>query len=887
LSPAARSVLDPTKLALCDGSSVLLRPIEPSDEPHLLAFFESLAVESRRFRFFTAAPALRKIAHDACCVDLKQAFGVIAEREGSIVGHAAYHLVDAGCAEVAFAVADQLQGLGLATLLLARLADHADSRGIHTLRATVLPANVRMLEVFRESGFRLEMTADQDAIHVSFPTRMTATAVERFERREQIAAATALEAFLCPKSVAVIGASRNRGTPGAEVFHNLLEAEFAGAVYPVNAAAGVVQSVRAYPSTMEVPGVVDLAVIAVPCAHVIPGAKDCARKGVRALVVMSADFAETGAEGRARQEELLRVCREHGMRLVGPNCIGIANTDPTVRLNATFGPRAPLPGPAGFMSQSGALGLAAMDYAAMRGLGISSFVSVGNKADISGNDLLDYWESDPRTELILLYLESFGNPRKFARIARRVGKQKPILAVKSGRSVAGTRATSSHTGALLATSDVTVDALFHQAGVIRADTLEELFDVGVLLAAQPLPTGHGVGIVTNVGGPAILCADACESAGLTVAKLSDETQASLRAFLPPAASVANPVDMIATATADQYAQAIRVVAEDAGVDALIILFIPPLAGQSADVPGAISDAVAALERSKPVLAVAMSEEARSQLRIRDLRLPLYDFPEPAAIALGRAARYAEWRAKPLSVQAEVEGVHRDDAVAIVAEALGRGQEWLDPTWVARILGYYGLPLVEQQLARTPEEAGSVADKISGSVALKGIAPGRVHKTDAGLVRLDLLGAAEVRRAAAAMAADLATQGLPTPTFLVQRMVEGGVEMIVGVVHDPQFGPVLACGAGGTLVELLKDVAVRLTPLAGEDAAEMIGSLKTRPLLDGYRGSAPCDVSALEEVLLRVSALVEDIPQIAELDLNPVVVLPKGCIILDARIRIAH
>jgi acetate---CoA ligase (ADP-forming) len=886
--PTTDSVLDPAKLTLRDGSQVCMRSIAPVDERALLSLFESLSKESRKLRFFTAAPALRRIAHDACNLDARTGFGLVATRDGEspILGHAAYTVIEPGCAEVAFVVADETQGLGLATLLLAELAEHAARQGIHTFKAIVLPANLHMLEVFRDSGFPVDLKANADCINVTFPTRLNPRATEHFERREQIAAATALRRFLQPRSVAVIGASRTRGTPGGEVFHNLLAGAFVGPVYPVNPVADVVQSVRAYPSIADVPDTVDLAVIAVPGQHVVEVAEQCAQKGVSALVVLSAGFAEAGDDGRRRQAELVRVCRSSGMRLVGPNCIGVANTDPAVRLNATFGPLAPSEGPAGFVSQSGALGLSAMGYAAARGLGISSFVSAGDKADVSSNDLLNYWESDPRTRLILLYLESFGNPRKFARIARRVGKQKPILAVKSGRSTAGARAAASHTGALLATSDVTIDALFRQAGVVRTDTLEELFDAAVLLACQPLPVGRRIGIVTNVGGPAILCADACESVGLTVATLSPETQALLRDFLPTAASLSNPVDMLATATAEQYQRTIETVAADAGVDAVIVLFIPPLAGRDEEIADAILDGARGLDRSKPVLAVVMSSAAAED-RLRRARpaVPLYDFPEPAAVALGHAARYAEWRSQPVRQQAQLDDLRRDDALAIVAQALGRGDSWLDAATVADLLRCYGFPLVEQSVAGTPDEAGRAAEQMGGSVALKGFVPGLLHKTEAGLVRLELIGPEQVCRAAGEMAAACAERGETAPTFLVQRMGPSGVEMIVGVVHDPQFGPVLACGAGGTLVELLKDVVVRLTPLVREDAAEMIHELKTYPLLEGYRGSPPRDVAALEDILLRVSALADDIPQIVELDLNPVVVLSEGCAVLDARIRL--
>src|SRR6266498_3809255 len=463
-----------------------------------------------------------------------------------------------------------------------------------------------MIQVFRESGFPVDLRYELGEITVEFPTSLSPEALERFERREQTAAIAAMEAFLSPRSVAVIGASRSRGTIGGEVFHNLLVTGFNGPVYPVNPGADVVQSVPAYSTVGDVPGPVDLAVIVVPASLVVEAAHQCGEKGVRALVVISSGFAETGEEGRARQRELLAVCRGFGMRLIGPNCMGLMNVSPDVRLNATFAPTFPPHGRVEFSSQSGALGLAVIDYASSLGLGLSSFVSVGNKADVSGNNLIHYWEADDRTDVILLYLESFGNPRKFARITRQVGKIKPIIAVKSGRSSAGARATSSHTGALIAASDVTVDALFRQAGVIRTDTLAELFDVASLLANQPAPEGGRVGILTNAGGLGILAADACEGYGLEVPPLSTEVRRHLSEFLAPEASVSNPVDMIASATAEDYGRAIGILGAEADVDALIVLFVPPLVTRPEDVAHAIRTAVGALPRTLPVLTVFMS-----------------------------------------------------------------------------------------------------------------------------------------------------------------------------------------------------------------------------------------------------------------------------------------
>jgi acetyl coenzyme A synthetase (ADP forming)-like protein len=872
-------------VALRDGSTVHVRPVRPGDRDVIRDFLAGLTPESRALRFFSAGPDLEWVADRMASVDDRDRFGLLATLGDRTVAHAVFIRTGEDVAEVALAVADELQGHGVGTLLVGQLAEVAHRRGVSTFEAQVLPENRRMIEVFRESGFPVEMRAEPGAIAVRFPTSLTPAAVERFERREQTAAVAALRTFLAPRSVAVIGASRERGGIAGEVFHNLLATTFRGPVYPVNPRAEVVQSVPAFPSVMDVPDPVDLAVIVVPGDHVLDVAEECGRKGVRALVVISSGFGETGDEGRARQHELLETCRRHGMRLIGPNCMGILNTNPDVRLNATFAPGFPEPGRVGFLSQSGALGLAVIDRAGALGLGLSSFVSVGNKADISGNDLLAYWEEDPDTDLVLLYLESFGNPRKFARITRRVARTKPIVAVKSGRSQAGARATSSHTGALIAASDVTVDALFRQAGVIRTDTLSEMFDVATLLANQPVPRGRRVGIVTNAGGPGILCADACEAEDLKVPPLADEARRALAEFLPPEAALTNPVDMIASASAADYRRAIEVVG-GSDVDALVAIFIPPLVTRPEEVAAAIRDAADALDGSVTVLSVFMSAAGPpGELSGGRRRVPTFAFPEEAARALARAVRHGEWRARPEGRLPVFDDVRDHDAGAVIARGLADGPGWMEPGAVADMLGCYGIPLAGFLMAGSPAEAGRAADELGGPVALKAVAPGVVHKTEAGAVRTGLQGAGEVREAATAMADRLAGAGRPASAFVVQRMVPPGVELLVGVVHDPVFGPVLACGAGGTAAELLSDVSVRITPLTDADAAEMLRSLATFPLLDGYRGAAPADVAAVEELLLRVSALVEAHPEIAEMDLNPVMVGPDGAVVVDARIRL--
>ena len=862
-----------------------MRPVRPDDETALVNFFRALSPESRVFRFFSGSTDLAGEARRAIDVDYRDSFSLVAVAgvERRLIAHAAYYAGPDRRAEIAWAIADDWQGRGLGTLLLAHLAEAAEENGIGPFVAYVLSDNRQMIEMLTESGVPIRSLRSPDSLAFEFPTSLSVVARDRFDRREQVASAASITALLAPRSVAVIGASRSRRTIGGEVFHNLLETGFVGPVYPVNPSATVVQSVRAYPSVGDIPDTIDLAIIVVPADAVIAAARQCVAKGVRSIVVISAGFTETGEAGAARQRELLAVCREAGIRLVGPNCLGVMNTAPATRLNATFAPAFPPAGRIGLASQSGALGLAIIDEAARRGVGLSTFVSVGNKADVSANDLLQYWETDPATDMALLYLESFGNPRKFARISRRVGRSKPILAVKSGRSVAGARATSSHTGALIAASDVTVDALFRQTGVIRTDTLSELLDAAPLFASRRLPTGDRVAILTNAGGPGILCADACEARGLHVAALPETVRDELRAFLPAEASVVNPIDMIASATADQYAKAVRVLASCTDVDAIVALFIPPLVTKLEDVANAIAAAVSDLPRPIPVLAVLMAGE-RVWPGLAEARVPVYAYPEDAARALGHAVEYATWRRKPAGEPPTLDGLRQAEAAGILAGALRAGSAWLTPGEVAQLFACYGLPLAPQRIVSSPFAAAAAASELGARVALKAIAPGLVHKTEAKAVRLGLA-PDEVVAAAEEMRAALARANIELTGYLVQPMVAPGIEMLIGVVNDPLFGPVVACGAGGTIVELMKDVSVRVTPLATDDAREMVRSLKTYPLLEGYRGHTRGDVAAIEDAILRVAAMVEAQPEIAELDCNPVVVHESGAVIVDARVRI--
>jgi acetyl coenzyme A synthetase (ADP forming)-like protein len=875
-------------VVLRDGSTTHVRPVRTDDAPALELFLRGLSADSRAFRFFSVGVDLHAAAESAAKVDYRDAYGVvaIAGSDQRIVGHACYIRTSSERAEVAFAIADELQGHGLATTLLGHLAEAATAAGIKTFTAEILPANHRMVRVFSDSGFPVQIRSRPGELSVELPAELSEAARQRFEQRDRIASAAAAAAVLRPRSVALIGASRRPGSIGAAIAANLCGAGFHGAIHLVNSRPGAADGVEVVASLLDVEGPVDLAIIAVPAAAVASVARDCAAKRVRALVVVSAGFNEAGEEGRRRQAELLEVCRDAGMRLVGPNCLGVLNASPGVSLNATFAPSFPAAGNVGVMAQSGGVAIALIERAGQLGLGVSSLVSVGDKADLSGNDFLQYWEQDEETRAIVLYLESFGNPRKFARVARRVGASKPILAVKSGRSRAGGRAAGSHTGALLAASDVTVDALFRQAGVIRAETLGELLDVAGFVANQPLPGGPSVAVITNAGGPGILCADALEAAGLRVPALARATRDRLASFLPSGAGLGNPVDMIASATDEHYRRSLAAVLDDPGIDAVIAIFVPPLVTQADDAASAIAAAVDASSRKLPVAAVFMTAgEAPRALADAAPKIPAYPFPEDAVRVLARAWEYAAWRGRPRGEVPVLADVRREEAAALIADCLAAGDEWLAPEQVAALCSCYGIGLIEGEVAATPAEAGRIAHKLGGEVALKAIAPTLVHKSDAGGVRVGLRDGPSVQRAALQMRTDVAAAGHGECSFLVQRMLSG-VELLVGVVHDPQFGPVLACGAGGIAAELTKDVAVRLTPLSDRDAGDAIRSLRSFPLLDGYRGAPRADVAALEQLLLRVSALVEAHPEVAELELNPAVVCASGVTAVDARVRIA-
>ncbi len=863
-------------VVLRDGSTVHLRPIRADDDLRLLDMLHRMSADALYYRFLSVPKIDRDKAREMTRVDDEHQCVLVAESAGTIVATAGYYgSARTDRAEAAFAVADAWRGRGVGTRLLECLAEIGRRAGLRAFDAYVLGENRRMTDVFRESGFAVTRELDHGVFHVSLQLEVSPVFTERAADRSQQAAAASMRPFFEPKVVAVVGANRTRGRIGSEIFHNLIASGFTGTLVPVHPDAPVVEGLAARPRLSDIEGPVDLAIIAVPAAKVAGAVDDCIAKGVKALVVISAGFGETGGSGLTLEAELVEKIRAAGIRMIGPNCMGIINTDPLVRLNGTFSPVYPPAGRVAFSTQSGALGLAILEYVTRRNIGMSTFASIGNKADVSSNDLIQYWANDDRTDVILLYLESFGNPRKFAQIARRVGRQKPIVAVKAGRSSAGARAASSHTGAR-ATSDALTDTLLRQSGVIRTQTLEEMFDVAVLLASQPIPQGSRVAIVTNAGGPGILAADACEANGLQVAPLTPETTAALRSFLPATASVANPVDMIASASAEDYRRTVELVLADANIDSLLTIFIPPIVTAADEVAGAIQRASAG--SAKPVLATFMGV----QQSLAVAGIPTYTFPESAAVALARATQYGEWRRKPSVEPPNLPGFSRDAVRAAVTAAVERGGGWLDPAATEALLAAAGVNVADGRIAGSAEEAERIAGEIGFPVAMKGIGGSLLHKTEAGAVKLRLSDGPAIRAAFA----DLETRlGDRLESVLVQRMIGAGVEMVVGGINDPSLGPVIMAGTGGILVDLFGDTAFRMCPLTEEDAVELMDDLKGRVLLRGYRGAPAADESAFRLLLLSVSQLLDACPEIEEMDLNPVMVLARGAIAVDARVRI--
>lgn len=697
-----------------------------------------------------------------------------------------------------------------------------------------------------------------------------------------------LDCIFKPRTIAVIGASRRRGSIGAEVFHNLIAAGFPGPVYPVNAHADVVQSVRAYRSLQDLPGEVDLAVVVVPKHLVLGAVDDSAAKGVKGIVVLTAGFGEVGEEGRELQARLHAKVVSHGMRMVGPNCLGVVNTHPQVRLNATFAPTWPPVGCVAIASQSGAVGLALLDYARDLGIGISQFASMGNKADVSGNDLLEYWEDSPDTRVIALYLESLGNPARFMQIAKRVSRKKPIVVVKSGRTEAGARAAASHTGAL-AGMDIAVDALLRQAGVMRTDTIEQLFDLVTLLSNQPVPAGNRVAILTNAGGPAIMASDSAESHGLMLSRLSPETIATLKSTLPAEAAVNNPVDMLASAPAAAYEDCLRLLLNDENVDVVFVLFVPPLVTEATAVAEAICRAI--VGANKPLVVCLLGTDAVRPGRqiLRDAHVPTYGFPESAVGALASTVHYRRFLEQPRAQNVPLLGIDTLRAKLVIARVRARSEEgWLSGEEARELLGAYGVNMPKTATVSSRDDAFTAASKIGYPVALKLLSRSIVHKTEVNGVQLNVRGPEELKRAYDAI--ELGAKATSKPDamdgVLIQQMMVGGVEMYVGMTEAPGFGALLAFGAGGVAIEVFRDVAFRVHPLTDVDAYDMVEHVRAKALLRGFRGAPAADQAALVEAILRIDRMIAECPEIRELDVNPLVALPvgQGVVALDARVR---
>lgn len=886
MSPPAIPAYWEADVVLADGGTVHLRPRRDDDHRAIIDLYAHMSDHSRYLRF--AGPTTSDRAGELeskATVDLDHHFSVVAELGDRLVGVAGYFREDADRAEVAFAVADDQQGRGLGTIMLEYLAAAALEHGIHQFVAWVLSGNQKMLKVFRSAGFEIHKTSDGGTVEITFDIAPTPGSIAARQAREHSAEATSIARLLRPRSIAVIGANRDAGSIGHAVFRNLIDGEFTGPVYPVNPNTGSVAGVRAYPSVEAIPDPIDLAIIITPAATVLDVVDECGRAGVGGLVVISAGFAEVTG-GRERERAMVTLARRNGMRVIGPNCMGVLNTATDVRMNASFTPYRARPGRVAFASQSGGLGIALLGRGAARGLGISAFVSMGNKADVSSNDLIQYWEEDPDTDVILLYLESFGNPGKFARLARRISRKKPIVAVKSGRTPAGARGAGSHTAALAA-PDVAVDALFGQAGVVRVDTLEELFDTAMLLAHQPLPTGRRVAIVSNGGGPGVLAADACVARGLEVPELSPATRTRLAEQTSPDAALRNPVDLVADAHGPMFEHALRVLLDDDEIDAVIVIFVPPLVTDVDEVAAAI---VAATDRpapAKPVLGCFLDPEGR-----RDLdhpggggRIPTFAYPEAAAVALDRAARLAEWRARPEGTVPVLPGIDLARVRAVVDRELAGHPEgvWLPIDTARALLEHVGVSVVATEWVDDVDRAVAAAERLGYPVVLKAGDPTIVHKADVGGVRLGLRSADDVRLAFAEMRATL---GDAMGGAVVQPLVPAGIETIVGVTRDQVFGSLVLFGMGGFAAELTRDTALRIVPVTDQDAHDLVRSLRSSPLFFGYRNTPPVDVDALEGLLVRVGLLAEHVPEIAELDCNPVIVSPDGAIVVDLKVHLA-
>jgi acyl-CoA synthetase (NDP forming)/RimJ/RimL family protein N-acetyltransferase len=881
---------------LTDGTTVLIRQARSQDEDAIRQMHAQMSPANTYLRFFSISPqsAGREAKRLSRQPDVGH-YALLAWLGDQLVGVASYEPTDKpGVVEIAFAVSDHMHGRGVASLLLDHLISTARLRGVRAFTAQTLADNVAMLRVFANAGLAARRQLSGGVIDTTFPLpadesdHRLHSYLDSVAMRERFADVASLRYLLEPASVAVVGASRKPGRVGHAILRNMIDAGFRGGLYAVNPHATSVLGVPAVPTVADLPEPPDLAVIAVPPAQVTPVAEECGRRGAKTLVVVTAQIDTiTGSQ-------LLAACRRGGMRLVGPNCFGVA--DPSIGLNATFTGTQPTPGSAGLVMQSGGIGIAVLDHLTRLGIGVSSFASVGDKYDVSSNDMLMWWEQDGRTRLAVLYVESFGSPRRFAQTARRVGRQFPVLTVIGGRSAAGRRAATSHTAAA-ATSLVTQEALFEQAGVIPTTGLGELVDTAAFLACQPMPSGNRVAIVSNAGGAGVLAADACGDNDLKVAVLSEATQRRLRKLLPSGAVVAGPVDTSAAVSRRAFRSCLELVAKDDDIDAVMAITVPTALGRLT--PAILGTAIA-----KPIVAVTLDQQESVRLLRPPTRpaeqadaagesadspvhgaIPSYLFPESAARALGHAVRYGAWRSSQEGQVPELDRIRHEDARRFVGDFLAKqhGGGWLPPDQAARLLACYGISLVRTIGAASADEAVRAAGDLGGgAVVAKADVAGLVHKTDAGAVLLDLRTETDVRRGYEQLAKRF---GPDLRQVLVQPMLAEGVEVLIGVANEPVFGPLVVFGLGGVTADVLGDHAARLTPLTDVDAHDMIGGIRAAPLLYGHHGGAAVDLDALADILLRISRLAEEVPEIAELDLNPVIAQADGAHPVDARIRL--
>ena len=864
---------------LADGTTMTIRRAGPGDYEPVRQLHEAMSPDNLYFRFFSVSRAAPEQEARRVCREASPSHGALLGLLGDqLVGVASYELTgDAGAAEIALAVADSMHGRGIATLLLEHLVSLARARGVQVLTAEALRENSAVLQVLGDAGLAVRRRFDGGVVELTMPIPQSTALgeasvyLDAVAGRETQADVASLEPLLAPRSAAVIGAGRRPGSIGRTVLLNIRDAGFAGSLYAVNPHASDIEGISCVPSVAALPEAPDLAVVAVPAARVLDVAQECGKRGARSLVVITSGLTP------AQEASLLEASRQGGMRLVGPNCFGVAV--PGIGLDATFAAHHPVPGKAGLAVQSAGLGVALLEHLSRLGIGTSSFTSVGDMLDVSGNDMLMWWEADNTTELAVLYLESFGDPRRFGRTARRVSAKIPVLTVHAGRSAPGQRAAASHTAAA-AGPPITRQALFEQAGIIATTSFGELLDAAALIASQPVPAGSCVSIVSNTGGAGVLAADACVDAGLAVSTPGPKTRSRLQDVLPVGSALGGPIDTTAAVSAEAFRKALHIAASEDGVDALIALVVPTAAADLIPV-------LTAERLPVPVAAVMLGQPEAVQLlhgAAAGVTVPAYAYPEAAARALARAARYGSWRSRPAGTVPEIGELRVADGRSIVSSFLERmpGGGWLSAGEADDLLRCYGVPMVEFRRADDTAAAVAAAADLGGHVVIKADVPGLLHKTDAGAVELDLRGADEVRGAMRRLQDKFAGR---LSGVLVEPMITGGTETIVGVVQEPVFGPVVVFGLGGVATEALGDHVARLAPLTGTDADDLIHSIRAAPLLLGHRGQPAADIQALRDTLLRVSRLADHLPEVAELDLNPVIARPDGAIAVDARIRV--